>query len=129
MTKSEKAEMFIKLEKASQYRKRCEERENRSIRLRNLFAVSFIVSIILIIVSYILMNSSLADEGQAPGYYKILPVIVYAALVIGISLFIWLIVAFFKSFNIELELNRARKIEGIMVQHVYRIMLINPEGN
>ncbi|NOY95346.1 MAG: hypothetical protein GXO81_03005 [Chlorobi bacterium] len=129
MTKSDKAEMFIKLEKASQYRKRCEERETRSIRLRNLFAVSFIVSIILIIVSYILMNSSLGDEGQASDYYKILPVIVYAALVIGISLFIWLIVAFFKSFSIELELNRARKIEGIMVQHVHRIMLINPEGN
>lgn len=122
MTKSKEVEMFSELDKASQYRKQCEARENKIRRLRNLFLISLFASVVLVIISLVYMKSLRIHGSYISMFYEIMPIISYVAALIGILSLIWLIVAFLKSFNIEQELNNARRAEGKIVKSVFRTM-------
>ncbi len=130
MNKQTQAEMFKRLNKASMLRQKCEKHERKVKQLLNLLVGVVIVSIAMAIISSnILADTSFIKEIQLALITKLLPIIPYVALgFMSISL-VWLVIAFLKIFDVELETSKARKQEGLLVRKLYKVLALNSNGN
>ncbi|MBN1821510.1 MAG: hypothetical protein JXR31_01330 [Prolixibacteraceae bacterium] len=123
MTKTQH-EALIKFNQVSQQREICNEKAKRVRRFRNLAIITFIVSVALIVVYQFAMHSTILQPVKIDELLKIVPGKEYLFLLLGILSFVLLLVSVFKSINAELDAEKARKIEGLMAQKAFSLMLI-----
>ena len=118
-----------KLNEASRYREKCENREKKVKRWRNLCAVFFGFSIVMLILSSLFMEPPLTTRITMLGISDILPVVENLALAVAIVSLVLLVYAVMKSINVETQANKARNIEGFMAQHLFRVIVLKAKRN
>ncbi len=123
MVKSNQADMF-KLNKASKHREECEKHERKVKRSRNIMAGVFIISVFLIIMSQLFIKSAGEINAQSLSI-ETFQLVAYAGVFLGIASLVWLIVTALKSISLNIKVEKARKMEGVLTQHVFRMILIN----
>ena len=128
MTKAHQDAM-IKFKQLGQQLEEYEKSEKKVKRLRNFSIFAFILSIVLIVASQMVISSVVITGEQLYNIIKSLPGKEYAFLVLGIVSFAFLIVSVFRSINVEMKAEKARRIEGLMAQKLFRLMLVHAKRN
>jgi hypothetical protein len=120
---------LVKLDEASQFREKCEIRERKVKRLRNLIALFFAFSVVILIVSNLFMEPPLLSRISLQGVFKVLPAIENVSLAIGIVSLVLLVFSVMKSISVEAQATKARNTEGYIAQNLYRVVLMHSKRN
>jgi hypothetical protein len=128
MTNSNQAGLQ-KLNEASLYREKCEKCEKKAKQIRNLVAIFFLLSVVLIIGANLFLEPPLFGRIHLHGFTDILPIIENVALPVAIFSLVLLVVSVMKSISLETKANKARNIEGYIAQHLYRAIILKAKRN